>query len=113
MTHSQEGDAVVNVRGKIKDFLTSHGMIKGTSGSGSRTAEPDPPRLRISERDYSSSESPPTPVLSLPEEIPHPTLTLSSERDEPYPSPLSPSYPGASRLIIMLPPVVIFCSRSF
>lgn len=91
----RENSKVLDMRERIKQFLAAQGMIKGTSGSGTRNVEHEPHRLRLSEGDYSSSSaSPPTPVLSLPEELPHPTLTISSERDAPYPSPLS-SYHGA------------------
>jgi len=83
---------VQDLREKIKSFLAAQGMIKGTSGAGAKNAEQEAPVLRLSESRYSSSsdESPPTPVLSLSEELQSPKLTLSSERDAPYPSTLSP-----------------------
>jgi len=82
---------VDDMREKIKQFLAAQGMLKGTPGSGARHSE-QPSKLRLTEGDYSSSSaSPPTPVSVLSEEL-HPTLTISSERDEPYPSSLNSSY---------------------
>jgi len=87
----RESRNVSELRDKIKSFLAAQGMIKGTSGAGAKNSEQDSPFLRLSEGGYSSpsSASPPTPVLSLTEELRHPVLTLSSERDEPYPSTLN------------------------
>ncbi|KAJ7745740.1 hypothetical protein B0H16DRAFT_972173 [Mycena metata] len=57
---------VSEVRDKIKAFLAAQGMIKGHSGAGPRGPEHDSPILRLGEDSSpSSSESPPTPTLSL------------------------------------------------
>jgi hypothetical protein len=103
-SHVQENRNLVDdMREKIKQFLAAQGMIKGTAGFGARHSE-QPSKLRLTDGDYSSSSaSPPTPVSVLSEEL-HPTLTISSERDEPYPSSLN-SYRGGcpmSRCMVAL-----------
>ncbi|KAJ7773399.1 hypothetical protein B0H16DRAFT_148393 [Mycena metata] len=60
-----ENRNVSEVRDKIKAFLAAQGMIKGHSGAGPRGPEHDSPILRLEDSTPSSSESPPTPTLSL------------------------------------------------
>jgi len=121
----RESHTVVEMREKIKDHLLSHGMVKGHSGSGSRTVtqrpeprpvkqpkpEEVPPILRLgSEESGSSSESssgsPSTPTLCLPEENSRYSHALSSSRDEAWaapPYPTSTSYDNYTNLT--LPPM--------
>lgn len=61
----RENRRVVEIREKIKTFLASQGMIKGHSGSGPRTADQEQTFLALSDDYCSSSDSPPTPTLSL------------------------------------------------
>ena len=51
-------------REKIKDFLAAQGMIKGHSGSGTRSSEQEGMLILISDTGRSGSSSPPTPTLS-------------------------------------------------
>jgi hypothetical protein len=75
---------VSEMRDKIKGFLAAQGMIKGHSGSGPRGSENDLPILRLEEDSTpSSSESPPTPTLSLsPSEAPRPLHSESAMREQ-------------------------------
>jgi hypothetical protein len=59
-------------------------MIKGHSGSGPRSAEQEPPTLRLAEEYSASSESPPTPTLSLSNEGIRRHHLTSSIRDETW-----------------------------
>ncbi|KAJ7168478.1 fungal-specific transcription factor domain-containing protein [Mycena filopes] len=62
----RESRNVSEMRDKIKGFLAAQGMIKGHSGSGPRGSDPESPFLRLDEDTTpSSSESPPTPTLTL------------------------------------------------
>ncbi|KAJ6507911.1 fungal-specific transcription factor domain-containing protein [Mycena vitilis] len=74
----RENRNVTEMRDKIKAYLAAQGMIKGHSGSGPRGSEQAPDFLRLDEDTTtpSSSESPPTPTLSLspndgPRALPH------------------------------------------
>lgn len=91
-TCHQESRNVVDLREKIKGFLAAQGMIKGHSGSGPRTAEQEPPTLRLAEEYSSSSESPPTPTLSLSSDSIRRHHHTSSIRDEVSWPALDPSY---------------------
>lgn len=80
----QEGRNVSETRDKIKAFLAAQGMIKGHSGAAQRGSEYDSPILRLEEDNTpSSSESPPTPTLSLsPSEPSRPLHHESAIRDQ-------------------------------
>jgi hypothetical protein len=80
----QESRNVSEMRDKIKAFLAAQGMIKGHSGSGPRGSDHELPILRLEEDNTpSSSESPPTPTLSLsPSEPPRPLQHESSMREQ-------------------------------
>ncbi|KAJ7170902.1 fungal-specific transcription factor domain-containing protein [Mycena crocata] len=80
----RESRNVSEMRDKIKGFLAAQGMIKGHSGSGPRGSDPDLPILRLEEDSTpSSSESPPTPTLSLsPSEAPRPLHHESAIREQ-------------------------------
>ncbi|TFK27793.1 hypothetical protein FA15DRAFT_666018 [Coprinopsis marcescibilis] len=83
----RENHNVVQLRDKIKVFLASQGLIKGHSGTGSRTAEQGHAFLRLSGDSppgYSSgSESPPSHTVSFSsdEDRGH-RLVTSSIRDQ-------------------------------
>ncbi|KAJ7227412.1 fungal-specific transcription factor domain-containing protein [Mycena pura] len=81
----RENNNVAGMRTKIKDFLAAQGLIKGHSGSGPRGAEHQP-FLRLDEDSTpSSSQSPPTPTLSLsPSEAPRPLQHESAIREHPW-----------------------------
>ncbi|KAF7328045.1 hypothetical protein MKEN_00385500 [Mycena kentingensis (nom. inval.)] len=87
----RENRTVVEMRDRIKAFLAAQGMIKGHAGTGPRGAEQDLPILRLDEpraedsATPSSSESPPTPTLSLtssPGEQPRTLALTSAMRDQ-------------------------------
>ncbi|KAJ7285216.1 fungal-specific transcription factor domain-containing protein [Mycena rebaudengoi] len=80
----RESRNVSEMRDKIKAFLAAQGMIKGHSGSGPRGSDHELPILRLEEDNTpSSSESPPTPTLSLsPSEPPRPLQHESSMREQ-------------------------------
>ncbi|KAJ7067189.1 fungal-specific transcription factor domain-containing protein [Mycena amicta] len=81
----RENRNVVDMRDKIKAFLAAQGMIKGHAGTGPRGADQELPILRLDEDSNtpSSSESPPTPTLSLsPSEPPRTLQHTSSIRDQ-------------------------------
>ncbi|KAJ7707435.1 hypothetical protein B0H17DRAFT_1032691 [Mycena rosella] len=84
LTSLQESRNVSDMRDKIKGFLAAQGMIKGHSGSGPRGSDHDLPVLRLEEDNTpSSSESPPTPTLSLsPSEAPRPLQHESAIREQ-------------------------------
>ncbi|KAJ7455228.1 fungal-specific transcription factor domain-containing protein [Mycena galericulata] len=81
----RESRNVSDMRDKIKSFLAAQGMIKGHSGTGPRGSEHDSPILRLEEDTTpSSSESPPTPTLSLsPSEAPRRLQHESAIREQP------------------------------
>lgn len=80
----KESRNVAELREKIKIFLASQGMIKGHSGTAPRGAESESPTLHLRTEEYSeSSESPPTPTLSLTDTT-RPHHMISSIRDDPY-----------------------------
>lgn len=102
--YMQESRNVTELREKIKGFLAAQGMIKGHSGSGPRSSDHEPPTLRLAEEYSDSSESPPTPTLSLsPDSNLHNT---SSTRDEGWVPIISSGYNSTSswylRLIYLL-----------
>ncbi|KAJ6624042.1 fungal-specific transcription factor domain-containing protein [Mycena sp. CBHHK59/15] len=80
----RESRNVSDMRDKIKSFLAAQGMIKGHSGAGPRGSEHDLPILRLEEDSTpSSSESPPTPTLSLsPSEAPRTLQHESAIREQ-------------------------------
>ncbi|KAJ6520919.1 fungal-specific transcription factor domain-containing protein [Mycena vulgaris] len=80
----RESRNVSDMRDKIKGFLAAQGMIKGHSGSGPRGSDHELPILRLEEDTTpSSSESPPTPTLSLsPSEAPRPLQHESAIREQ-------------------------------
>ena len=76
------------MRDRIKTHLAAQGMIKGHSGAGPRSAEREPPILRLRE-DYpnsASSQSPPTPTLSISstDDNRRSGLHISSMRDDSH-----------------------------
>ncbi|RDB26195.1 C6 finger domain transcription factor nosA [Hypsizygus marmoreus] len=73
---------VIELREKIKAFLAAQGMIKGHSGSGPRGSEHEQPTLRLTDEYSSSSESPPTPTLSLASDSTHRHHNVSSVRED-------------------------------
>ncbi|KAG6845480.1 hypothetical protein H0H87_008840 [Tephrocybe sp. NHM501043] len=81
----RESRNVAELREKIKAFLAAQGMIKGHSGTCPRGVEPEQPTLNLSaDGDYSSSsESPPTPTLSLTDPS-RPHHMISSIRDDHF-----------------------------
>ncbi|KAG6897152.1 hypothetical protein C0992_003739 [Termitomyces sp. T32_za158] len=80
----RESRNVAELREKIKVFLASQGMIKGHSGTGPRGVENESPTLHLRTEECSdSSESPPTPTLSLTDTS-RPHHMISSIRDDPY-----------------------------
>ncbi|KAJ7126774.1 fungal-specific transcription factor domain-containing protein [Mycena epipterygia] len=80
----RESRNVSEMRDKIKGFLAAQGMIKGHSGSGPRGSDQELPVLRLEEDNTpTSSESPPTPTLSLsPSEAPRPLQHESAIREQ-------------------------------
>jgi len=91
----RESRNVVDLREKIKSFLAAQGMIKGHSGSGPRSADQELPTLRLTESyTPSSSESPPTPTLSLSnsDDLHHHHHHTSAMREQAWMSPVEPSY---------------------
>lgn len=105
----QENRRVVEIREKIKTFLASQGMIKGHSGSGPRTADQEQTFLALSDDYCSSSDSPPTPTLSLsPSDELHSFHHTSHVRSHSPPwstalPPINPHYggqPGESNTFI-------------
>ncbi|KAF8896477.1 fungal-specific transcription factor domain-containing protein [Infundibulicybe gibba] len=74
----RESHNVTELREKIKTFLASQGMIKGHSGSGPRNAEHEPEMLRLQDDYSASSETPPTPQLVLPPDLPPQTDSIRS-----------------------------------
>jgi hypothetical protein len=60
----RENRRVMELREKIKTFLASQGMIKGHSAAGPRSSN-ESTFLALSDDYGSSSDSPPTPTLSL------------------------------------------------
>ncbi|KAG6862510.1 hypothetical protein C0995_000058 [Termitomyces sp. Mi166 len=99
----KESRNVAELREKIKIFLASQGMIKGHSGTGPRGAETESPTLHLRTEEYSeSSESPPTPTLSLTDTS-RPYHMISSIRDDPY--NISPEYATSSTFAVTSPAI--------
>lgn len=97
----QDNRNVLAVRDRIKGHLAAQGMIKGHSGAGPRSAEREPPVLRLHDEfpPGTSSASPPTPTLSISssDDNRRPGLSVSSMRDDyssPYPPHLDPYHSG-------------------
>jgi hypothetical protein len=85
----QESGNVTELRGKIKCFLASQGMIKGHSGSGPRSIQREPIVLRLVD-EYSSgssdsSDGSPSPTFSLPDDS-HPQRTSNTRNEMPWPN---------------------------
>jgi len=95
----RESHNVSLMRDKIKAFLAAQGMIKGHSGTGPRGSEHDLPILRLEEDNTpSSSESPPTPTLSLsPSEPPRHLQHESAIREQP-PTWVGIDYPHMNQM---------------
>ncbi|KAJ3876712.1 fungal-specific transcription factor domain-containing protein [Lentinula edodes] len=93
----RESNNVTELRDKIKSFLASQGMIKGHSGSGPRAPEQEPPTLHLSTQNYNEpTESPPSQLLVLTDEIVR-QGPISNVREEwPYPPPGAPGGPPAN-----------------
>jgi C6 transcription factor Pro1 len=82
----RENNNVVELRDKIKAFLASQGMIKGHSGSGSRAPEQEPPTLHLSAQNYNSpTESPPSQLLVLTDEVIRQGPVSNVREEWPYP----------------------------
>jgi C6 transcription factor Pro1 len=77
-------------REKIKDFLAAQGMIKGHSGSGTRTSEQEGMLVLINDHGRSDTSSPHSPALSVDSSDDHRRPNghnVSSLRHDPhYPS---------------------------
>jgi len=80
----RENRNVMELRDKIKCFLASQGMIKGHSGSASRSAEQEPTMLRLADDGSSSSGSSPSPGPMLMMDESRPLHTTSAVRDSPW-----------------------------
>ncbi|KAJ3810976.1 fungal-specific transcription factor domain-containing protein [Lentinula lateritia] len=90
----RESNNVTELRDKIKSFLASQGMIKGHSGSGPRAPEQEPPTLHLSTQNYNEpSESPPSQLLVLTDEIVRQSAISNVREEWPYPPPGAPGYP--------------------
>ncbi|KAG7089436.1 hypothetical protein E1B28_011121 [Marasmius oreades] len=97
----RESSNVSDIRGKIKQFLASQGMIKGHSGPSSRTAPPSEEQteervtLKLASEGYpsSASESPPNNllVLSNGEDIRHSQVSNVRGEEGPWGSPSFPN----------------------
>ncbi|KAF9267909.1 hypothetical protein L218DRAFT_955081 [Marasmius fiardii PR-910] len=106
----RESSNVSDIRGKIKQFLASQGMIKGHSGPSSRTApasaeeqQEERVTLKLASEAYpsSASESPPNNLLVLSnEDLRHTQVSNVRGGEEgpgPGPNPWgSPSFPTGS-----------------
>ena len=91
-------------REKIKDFLAAQGMIKGHSGSGTRTSEQEGMLVLVTDHGRSETSSPHSPALSVDSSEDHrrpnghnisslrhdphyPSISLSAQHSHPgYPS---------------------------
>lgn len=76
-------------REKIKDFLAAQGMIKGHSGSGTRTSDQEGMLVLVTDHGRSDTSSPHSPALSIDsgEDRRHNAHNISSLRHDPhYPS---------------------------
>ena len=83
MTHAlQDPHHVSEMRERIKQFLSSQGMVRGGPGSSSRSPEQDLSTLNLSDGEHSSPESPATPML-LPDEV-DPVVPAAEVSLEPY-----------------------------
>ncbi|KAJ7650027.1 fungal-specific transcription factor domain-containing protein [Roridomyces roridus] len=98
----RESRNVSEMRDKIKVFLAAQGMIKGHAGAGARGSDQALPILKLEEDSTtpSSSESPPTPALTLsPIETPRHLQHESAIRDQHIPSSAwMPEYPQIHQL---------------
>ena len=89
-------------REKIKDFLAAQGMIKGHSGSGTRTNDQEGMLVLVTDHGRSDTSSPHSPALSIDssEDRRHSGHNISSLRHDPhYPSislAAQHSHPGYS-----------------
>jgi hypothetical protein len=76
-------------REKIKDFLAAQGMIKGHSGSGTRSSDQEGMLVLVTDHGRSDTSSPHSPALSIDsgEDRRHNAHNISSLRHDPhYPS---------------------------
>ncbi|KAH8987117.1 fungal-specific transcription factor domain-containing protein [Lactarius hatsudake] len=98
----KENNNVTMFREKIKDFLAAQGMIKGHSGSGTRTSDQEGMLVLVTEHGRSDTSSPHSPALSIDssEDRRHSGHNISSLRHDPhYPSislAAQHSHPGYS-----------------
>jgi len=61
----KENNNVTMFREKIKDFLAAQGMIKGHSGSGTRTSDQEGMLVLVTDHGRSDTSSPQSPALSV------------------------------------------------
>src|SRR6266851_959916 len=61
----KENNNVTMFREKIKDFLAAQGMIKGHSGSGTRTSDQEGMLVLVTDHGHSDTSSPQSPALSV------------------------------------------------
>ncbi|KAH9055219.1 fungal-specific transcription factor domain-containing protein [Lactarius vividus] len=98
----KENNNVTMFREKIKDFLAAQGMIKGHSGSGTRTSDQEGMLVLVTDHGRSDTSSPHSPALSIDssEDRRHSGHNISSLRHDPhYPSislAAQHSHPGYS-----------------
>ena len=98
----KENNNVTMFREKIKDFLAAQGMIKGHSGSGTRSSDQDGMLVLVNDHGRSDTSSPHSPALSVDssDDRRRNGHTLSSIRHDPhYPSislPAQHTHPGYS-----------------
>ncbi|KAH9052991.1 fungal-specific transcription factor domain-containing protein [Lactarius deliciosus] len=101
----KENNNVTMFREKIKDFLAAQGMIKGHSGSGTRTSEQegmlvlvtehgrsDTSRHHSNQNPYPSYSAPPVPPPSVPVPPPPPPQTQLPIAQVPAHAPASTSH---------------------
>ncbi|KAF8270551.1 fungal-specific transcription factor domain-containing protein [Lactarius quietus] len=85
----KENNNVTMFREKIKDFLAAQGMIKGHSGSGTRSSDQEGMLVLVTDHGRSDTSSPHSPALSIDsgEDRRHNAHNISSLRHDPhYPS---------------------------
>ncbi|KAI0303578.1 hypothetical protein B0F90DRAFT_1707070, partial [Multifurca ochricompacta] len=98
----KENNNVTMFREKIKDFLAAQGMIKGHSGSGTRSSDQEGMLVLITDHGRSDTSSPHSPALSIDsvDDRRHNGHNISSLRHDPhYPSislTAQHSHPGYS-----------------
>ncbi|KAH9998944.1 fungal-specific transcription factor domain-containing protein [Russula vinacea] len=108
----KENNNVTQFRERIKEFLAAQGMIKGHSGSGTRTSEQEGMLVLINDHGRSDTSSPQSPALSVDSSEDHRRPTISSLRNDPHYTSISlsaqhshPGYPSHRPAIA--PPILV------